>query len=252
MIERLERSVAEGEIVRQEALATLAHEIKTPLTSIRGYARLMVEGSAGPITTEQADYLSVIQQSVQRMVELSDEVLAVEGSPSSGGANVPNQSFPLTELLDELERTARLICPPSLEFEVSKDPRCSQVSLRLNRVQVAQALLNLLTNAFKYTEQGKVSLKVELESLESDSSRLKIRVRDTGVGIPRAEQSRVFERFYRAEQARVSGVPGRGIGLSVTRRWVESNQGWISLWSEPGVGSEFMVELPCEIPSGIS
>jgi two-component system OmpR family sensor kinase len=227
---------------RSELSATLSHELRTPLTSIRGYAQLLREGDAGPITSDQHAFLDQVIQSSDRMRKLIDDVLEMErrGSEQAWvetGAGVRIELHPLLRdclrAVDPLARERGIVL--SLEGGVG-------ISIFGHPERLRQIFLNLLSNAVKYNrERGRVAVKI---SSVADAGKVRVEVRDEGAGLSAEECKKLFQKFYRTESAGRSRTHGTGLGLYLTRRWVEALGGQISVESDLGRGSVFAVVLP--------
>jgi signal transduction histidine kinase len=233
----------ELELARQKTsfLAGVSHELKTPLTSIRMYAEMLQEGRQ-PDPQRRQQYLQIMVDEAQRLTRLVNNVLDY-AQLEQGKRRYelsPQDPVELCRSLLEAER-------PRLEkagFIVSFDPGglASAPGLKLlaDPEAIRQALLNLLSNAEKYSGEVK---DIRLE-LERRSGRILVRVLDRGRGIPGAQARHLFQEFYRAEEALTSRIQGTGLGLAIARRIARDHGGDIRFLPRPGGGSVFQVELP--------
>ncbi|NCO32362.1 MAG: hypothetical protein AUJ92_15745 [Armatimonadetes bacterium CG2_30_59_28] len=240
---RLVEALKEEDRRKSRFISDMAHELKTPVTSIRMFAQILLDGVADEQKRRQ--FLRVLVAESDRYVSLVDDFLYITRSESQ---RLPHrrQSVELEPLLRE---TLDL-------FQIQADEK--NISLRLNvprgngnlkqlesvpadRDRLKQVMINLVNNAIKYTGNGgEVTIEV---SLDDDS--VITRVRDSGIGIPQEEIDRVFDKYYRSQRARsMVGAGGAGIGLTIAKDIVESHGGTISLDSIPGAGSTFAVSLP--------
>jgi signal transduction histidine kinase len=241
MAESLESAFSaarEAEAARDEFFALVSHELRTPLTSIVGYVELMnedLEGAAPLTPEERMRFLEIINRNSRRLLRLVGDLLFV--------ARLEAGRLDLERVELDLARPVR----DSLEAAEARAAR-ARVTLRGEAVdgirvrgdegRIGQAVDNLISNAIKFTpEGGSVTVRSAARNGEAV-----IEVADTGVGIPAAEQDRLFERFFRASTG--SKVEGVGLGLAITLAIVEGHGGSIELESEPGQGSTFRLHLP--------
>ena len=237
--ERRARAAAEeASRAKSDFLATMSHELRTPLNAILGYSSLLTEGIPEPATPAQRAQLARIGVSAQHLLVLIDEVLTLSRL-ESGHENVRPSWCSLRVLAEE---TAVMIEPMArqkgLRFEWSTPAEALTVETDAPRVR--QALINLLTNAVKFTEDGSVTLTVR----EEGDDAFAFVIEDTGIGIASEHLERVFESFWQVEQSTTRRVGGAGLGLAVTRRLARLLGGEVSVASTPGEGSTFVLRLP--------
>lgn len=227
----------------REFVANMAHDLRTPLTSIRGYLELLLDGDLGPLPLEQRQALAVIEQHARNLEQLVNDYLDLSRL-EAGVLPLRKEPFDLRVAVDEallaVQRSfdAKEI---SLGVHLPSDP----VMVEGDQQRIVQVLQNLLNNAEKYTPPGG-SVMV---TVTDGPQWAQVDVTDTGVGIPEEEQSRVFSRFYRGSAAAKSGIPGTGLGLPIAKSLVELHGGKLWLKSAPGQGSTFSFQLP-KTPSG--
>jgi signal transduction histidine kinase len=243
--DRLLESAAQGRTeaenqsrVKSDFLGMLSHELRTPLNAIGGYVQLIEEGIRGPITPEQRGDLARVRRAQRYLLTVIDNVL---GFLKFGSGRVRYDIN--VELLDEVVSAVEEIMHPLFDERSLHYLRRSPVegvALRADRAKLQQILVNLVSNAIKFTDKGgTVSIEAEL----TDHT-VRIHVRDTGCGIPPDALNSVFEPFVQLERVRARRVDGTGLGLTISREFAKGMGG--SLWaeSEPGIGSVFTVELP--------
>ena len=224
----------EAERMRSALIATVSHELRSPLTAIKGYGESLL--NAGPWDEEmEREFLQVIVESADRLAELVDNLLdaARLESGTLALAREPVQLGPLARRLIESRRPLA----PQHQIELIVDEPLPPVYGDPRRL--AQVLANLLDNAVKYTPQGG-PIEVRLRG----GDRLTLSVTDRGIGIPPDDLPHLFERFYRAENAATGGMRGTGLGLFICRSLVEAHGGALRVSSTLGAGSVFTVELP--------
>lgn len=231
---------------KTEFVSIVSHELKVPMTSIQGYARLITLGSAGPVTPQQMEFTNVILRNVDRMSSLVNDLLDLSRI-ESGRIQITPRPVDLSKLVqdaaralqDQLEQRAH-----TLEIAIPAD----LPNVEADPVRIVQVWVNLLSNAFKYTPRGG-RIKVwarehsSRESKDNDDRWILCAVQDNGVGIEAKDQERIFEQFYRVNHPETKAEQGTGLGLSITRSIVELHGGHIWVESMPGRGSTFYFTL---------
>jgi len=232
-----------AERAKDEFIALASHELRTPLTSIVGYLEILDEEDVGPLVSEQRRVVSVIERNAKRLMRLVDDLLVVARS-DVGRLGIVLEDLNLVELTRECVQGAR---PASEERKLVLGARVDADSLpvRADRARLAQVIDNLVANALKFTPPGG-EVQVAVSARGEDAV---VEVSDTGIGIPRAEQTRLFERFYRTSQAIAAAAPGSGLGLAISKMIVEAHGGRIEVDSEEGAGATFRVFVPLASPA---
>ena len=223
---------ASAERSRQEFTANVSHELKTPLQSIIGSAELIENGLMKAEDTPR--FARNIRKESDRLVHLIDDIIRL--SQLDENAAMPMEEVDLSDLTDEVFRTVRDAAELGSVTLLSSG---SAVMTGVRRL-LFEMLYNLCDNAVKYSRPGG---RVEVR-LEQDERGVKITVSDTGIGIPEAEQSRVFERFYRVDKSHSKKSGGTGLGLSIVKHVVQYHHGKISLQSREGSGTTITAEFP--------
>ena len=235
----------EAELDRMKTifLGAVSHELRTPMTAIKGYVELLSELEAESLSESGRKYLSIVGDNIKRLLSLANDLIDMsrievgelalycewtELEPIVNGA--------VDTVRQEFERRGL-----SLEVQIEPDLPL----LYLDRHRITQVLLNLLTNAYKYTVEGGATVKVH----RADHT-VQIEVGDTGVGMTEEEQSHLFERFFRSNHEVVRRAGGSGLGLTIAKGMVELHGGTISFESEYNVGTVFVVSLP--VTEGVS
>jgi PAS domain S-box-containing protein len=235
------RRAAEAEATsraKSEFLATLSHELRTPLNAIGGYAELLSLEMKGPINPGQADYLDRIRRSQHHLLALINDLLNY--SRIEAGA-VDYDSEPV-DIDDVLETVTTIVEPQAASkgLTLELEERGAPVTAMADRLKTEQIMVNLLSNATKFTPAGG-TITVSCRMTET---RAVIRVRDTGIGIPEERLQDVFEPFVQLERTLVTAHEGTGLGLAISRDLARAMGGDLTAVSEPGKGSTFTLELP--------
>jgi signal transduction histidine kinase len=224
---------------KDRALATLAHDIRSPLGAIDGYCWNMEDGLYGPITDEQRRALARVRMSGRHLLSLLDNVMDMARLDAG---SVPLSVEPL-RLADVSREAVDIVMPAAIaKLQRLEQSGAPDVVVLGDRARIRQVLVNLLGNAVKFTPQGGGISVVTAERPADGASWGEVRVTDTGPGIPVAERSSVFEPYYRGEGA--AKAPGIGLGLAISRALVAHMGGELTLESEVGVGSSFAIRLP--------
>jgi signal transduction histidine kinase len=233
-----EEQARERDRAKDAFVAMASHELRSPLSSIKGYLELLEDVDAGQLTAEQRTFLEVASRNTDRLLGLVNDILdlsriesgriELDRAPLDVGTAVDQAADLLLPQLDAKRQTLVLRIEPDLPPALADGPR------------VAQVLTNLLSNAHKYTpEGGKITVRAR-----HDHDRILVEVQDTGVGMSPEEQEQLFTRFFRARHPATREEQGTGLGLVITRQVVELHGGTIGVRSVPGAGSTFSFTLP--------
>jgi PAS domain S-box-containing protein len=240
--------------IKSAFLATMSHELRTPLNSIIGFTGIILQGLAGPLNPEQSKQLGMVRGSARHLLELINDVLDIS-KIEAGQLEVKPERFNLTE---SIERAISLVKPMAdkkglvLESNIPHDLG----EMVNDRRRLEQVLINLLNNAIKFTEQGHVSLAVELihDFSFPDTSRPQtvvcFRIKDTGIGIKPHDIQLLFQAFHQIDTGLSRQHEGTGLGLAICRKLSALMGGDISVRSEWLRGSEFTLILPMDISGG--
>lgn len=223
------------EQMRSDFVANVSHELKTPITAIQGFSETLLDGESDSDT--QREFLTVIHDEAIRMKNLVADLLTLTRL-ESGDSRTDFGEVKLEEIVAE---SLQIVAPMATQAKIELENGVTD-ELRVWGLaeQLKQVLLNLITNAIHYTPEGGV---VTVFS-ESYVDRVKIHVSDTGLGISKEHQERVFERFYRVDRDRSRATGGTGLGLAIVKHIVQSHGGAIGVDSEPGLGSDFWFTVP--------
>ncbi len=231
-------ALEEADRLKTAFVSNMSYELRTPLTSIAGFAEMLAGGYAGRLEPTAADYVAAILDSVARLGALIDNVLDLTQS-DSGSLLLAEEEVDLEELCRQAAEEAGLRAEAkAIEFVVDIDPATGAVTG--DRSRLRQAVDNILRNAFAYTSEGG---RVLLHAA-GDEAEAVVTVSDNGSGIAPAEQARVFDRFHRSMVAGGARDETLGLGLPLARQFVEAHGGSIDLYSEPGAGTTVTIRLP--------
>jgi PAS domain S-box-containing protein len=226
---------------KSQFLANMSHELRTPLNAIIGYSEMLQEEVADLGQTELVPDLGKIHTAGRHLLALINDVLDLS-KIEAGKMELYLEEFDVQAMVEDVATTVRpLIGKNGNRLEVHCPPAVGE--MRGDLTKIRQMLLNLLSNASKFTSDGKIDLDVARERDGGDEA-LVFRVRDTGIGMTPEQQQKVFEAFAQAEASTARKFGGTGLGLAISKRFCEMMGGGIELESEPGKGSTFTIRLP--------
>jgi len=223
-------------------LANMSHELRTPLNSILGFTDVMLEGIDGELTENMNNDLGLIRKNGQHLLHLINDVLDM-AKISAGKMNISLERFKVHDLLEEVfQISSSLAAEKKLSLMIEADSD-RETEITADRTRIRQVMLNLVSNAVKFTDTGGVSIRTEQKD-----GKVRIRVSDTGLGIPKEKLDLVFQEFTQVDTSATRKVGGTGLGLPISLSLVQMHGG--RLWAEssgiPGEGTTFFVELPVE------
>src|SRR5205807_7131897 len=221
---------------QQRFIADASHELRTPLAVLRGETEVALEQNRG--AEDYRESLALIKDEAERLSRIVENLFILARQPVDQHS-IMKAPLRLNEVVSECVRSAQVLAAQR-DFRLHLDGTRSEVNLNGDDELLKRMLLNLLDNAVKYTAPGgEVSV-----ALSSQNGNARIIVTDSGIGIPAADQPRIFDRFYRVDKARSRALGGAGLGLSIAKWIVEAHGGTIAVQSIPTQGSEFIVDLP--------
>lgn len=236
-VRRLER-------IRSEFVANVSHELKTPVAAVKGFAETLMAGALEDKEMARS-FLQIIYDESDRLNRLIGDILELSKIESK---RIPLQFSPV-DVESIVENSIQMMKAEAEKKHITLESCVeNELYIEADEDRLRQILINLLSNGISYTpEGGRVSIGVEfVPSLDDnpDNERMRIRISDTGIGIPEKDLPRIFERFYRVDKARSRSSGGTGLGLSIVKHLTELHHGTISVESEAGKGTTFNIELP--------
>jgi|GEM_PF-685063 len=240
-LEEARKEALQSVEAKDQFLANMSHELRTPLNAIKGFGKILLQT---PLNEEQQKYTSIISTASDNLLHIVNDILDFS-KIEAGNMVMKKKAFNLLQLINEVEL---LFAPLAREKELKLDFSCENAipgSVKGDPERLKQILVNLVSNAIKFTNQGRVSL--EVNGKESDDKiNTQFIIADTGVGIPDEKLGIIFERFEQLENTVTRQQGGTGLGLAITKKLVEAMGGKISVKSELNRGSVFTVELEFE------
>ena len=226
------------ENMRKEFVSNVSHEIKTPLTAIKGFVETLSQG-AMENPDEAKRFLNIIEKHVNRLVSIIEDLMhlsVIEQRDKSEGIKLEKGH------IRSVIKTAIQVCQAKAESKKIKvNLICHEdISTKIDTQLLEQAAVNLLDNAIKYSEKGGL---VQIEVITTDTE-VCISFKDHGIGIPKEHLPRLFERFYRVDKARSRKLGGTGLGLAIVKHIIQTHGGYVTVESNPGEGSNFIIHLP--------
>jgi PAS domain S-box-containing protein len=242
LLRRQQIGLEQASALKSQFLANMSHEFRTPLNAILGYTHMLLNGVSGAVSDTQRRSLSRIDSNSRHLLALINDILDITRI-EAGRMPLTVSTFRLPELVDEVMSELEPIIKRS-SLAVNARMSGKLPALRSDRQKVKQIVLNLLSNALKFTPGGTVTITA---GYDAKNRLVRIAVRDTGVGIAEEDQLKVFEDFRQLDSSPARGYGGTGLGLSICRRLAQMLDGSISLVSELGKGSTFSLDLPVRL-----
>jgi two-component system, OmpR family, phosphate regulon sensor histidine kinase PhoR len=236
-VNRMASELDQMESLRQEFISNVSHEIQSPLTSIRGFARALENDDL--TIADRHHYLNIIEMESTRLSRVTSNLLKLASLESSQMRFEP-RSYRLDEQVRSLILTSE---PQWQEKQLDMEVDLPEVEITADEDLLSQVWLNLIHNSIKFTPAGG-QIRI---SLKPDGNKVEFEITDSGIGIAPDDQARVFERFFKADPSRTSATGGSGLGLAVAKKIVEMHSGQITVESTLGQGAAFRVVLTCKL-----
>lgn len=242
---RLFQQVQRANQAKTEFVSFVSHELKQPMTSMKGYTDLLSKGLAGPLSEQQQQFINIIRANIQHMDRLVQDLLDISRI-ESGRLQLNLQSLKPEALVQEaLQSFEQMLQERQQTLTVTAQPDLPNI--RGDHGRLRQVLINLLSNAIKYTPEGG-QIQVRTDRCEMNGKTyICWQVQDSGIGMTPEEQEKLFTKYFRSSHPLVRSVRGTGLGLAITRSIVELHGGHITVTSETEKGSTFTVFLPAEV-----
>ena len=245
---RLYAAIKRANEAKSEFVSLVSHELKVPMTAIKGYARLLATGRAGQINDNQQEFLSVIENNVERMQTLVNDLLD-HSRLEAGRMQLEFEATPLASVVSDVVQVVQREVE-SRNQQLTVDIPADLPPVRADRARLTQVLTNLVSNAYKYTPSGgSIQVRAELWQEKGEAQKepmVRCAVSDTGIGIAPEDQERIFTAFFRSQNGLSRETEGTGLGLSIARRIVELHGGRIWVESAVGEGSTFYFTVPVQ------
>lgn len=234
-INKLSNKLSNQEELRKRLTTDIAHELRTPITSVQGHLDAIIDGIWEPST----ERLISIREEVTRLSEVIGELRKLAQFDSEKN-KLNKTKVSLNELIKNIVYNFE---SKALEKNIAIKNNCDDINIYVDKNQFSQVIINLLSNAIKYTNQGGIIDIIAYENIEY----VNISIRDNGMGIPDEDVEYIFERFYRVDKSRNKSTGGIGIGLSIVKSIIELHDGEIFVKSKQNKGTEFLIKLPKQL-----
>ncbi len=228
---------------KDEFISMASHQLRTPLTTIKGYVSMILEGDTGPITDEQKEFLNYAFAGSERMVSLISDLLNVSRLAAGRFIIERTPTDIVAVVADEVRQLQSHAAAKNLQL-VFTPPATPLATISIDENKTRQVMMNFIDNAIYYTKEGKVSVAVG-----ESKDMVRFTVTDTGIGVPKDSQNKLFTKFYRAGNAQTVRPDGTGLGLYLAKRVIEDQGGTIVFESHEGKGSTFGFEIPLHVPA---
>lgn len=225
----------ESEKLKQEFFSNVSHELKTPITSIQGYAELLYNDFATSKEQEK-EFLKIIQKESSNITNLINNILTISKLENKE-IEINKSDINIKTIVDEIINSTKPMC---IEQNINIINKCENIIMLADYKKIHQLFNNLIVNAIKYNKNNGY---VEINCFE-DEKNINIIIKDSGIGIPLVDRNRIFERFYRVEKGRSKALGGTGLGLSIVKHIIKYYNGKIKVKSTEGFGSEFIIKIP--------
>jgi signal transduction histidine kinase len=251
---QLFEQVRQANQAKSEFMSTASHELKIPMTSIKGFAKLLQMGAGGSLTDQQKEFLGIISNNVDRMDRLVSDLLDVSRI-EAGRIRLEIQDVQISDVIHDVVESVQTQIQKK-ELRLTLDIAENLPQIRADYGRMVQIVTNLVSNAYKYTPQGgdiAVIAKPHYHNGKDGLEGIVVTVKDTGYGISEEDKNKIFTNFFRSGDQSIRDEPGTGLGLSITKRMVETHGGELTFESELGKGSAFTFTAPLisKIPSGV-
>jgi len=228
--------------LKSQFLANMSHELRTPLNSIIGFSRVIMKGIDGPVTEQQSQDLSAIYNAGQHLLNMINDILDIS-KIDAGKMELAFEDLELPQIVESVLSTTRGLVKDK-PVELCTDIQDGIPIIHADPTRIRQVLLNLLSNAAKFTDEGSITVAASEQVGSRGRPEVKIAVKDTGVGIAIEDQQDLFEPFTQVDGSATRSTGGTGLGLSITRLLVDLHDGEIGVESTPGEGSTFYFTIP--------
>jgi signal transduction histidine kinase/putative methionine-R-sulfoxide reductase with GAF domain len=238
--------------LKTQFLANMSHELRTPLNSIIGFSRVILKGIDGPLTEEQRTDLTAIHTSGRLLLDLINDILDLSRI-EAGKMDLMLEPTSLPDLFEGVMMTAKGLAKEKA-IDLIKDLPADLPQVKADSMRLRQVVLNLISNAVKFTEKGSVTLRARPHTAEDGSAWVQISVIDTGIGLTQADMRKLFERFSQVDDSTTRKQGGSGLGLHISRQLIDMHNGriWVESAGVPGQGSTFHVMVPAVLETQLS
>jgi len=252
-LEEVNKDLQELDRFKNRILSNVSHELRTPITSIKTYVELFLSDKIGPLETLQKEKLRIVQRNINHLLNLINDLLTLARLQDQKNHLKHMEILYIQELVDAVvSDTVEMARGKGLQL--ARQGIQSPLMIRANRQKLQQVLHNLVSNAIKFTDAGAITLDIRLargrtrsageEAQGPETDLVEISVSDTGIGIPKKDQEKIFQRFYQVDSSSTRKYVGTGLGLAIVKEILEAHDSEIHVESRLGAGSRFWFSLP--------
>lgn len=242
MAQKAVEEMRELDTIKSQFLANMSHELRTPLNSIIGFSRVILKGIDGPITEPQQQDLSAIYSSGQHLLGLINNILDLS-KIEAGKMELTIEELNIADAISNVISTSAGLVKDK-PIKLVQEIETGLPTVRADPMRLRQIMLNLISNAAKFTEEGSITISANLHRASTGASEVLVSVTDTGPGIAPEDQKKLFQAFSQVDSSATRKTGGTGLGLSICKRMVEMHGGKIGVHSAPGKGSTFYFTVP--------
>jgi signal transduction histidine kinase len=224
--------------LKQEFLANMSHELRTPLNSIIGYSEVLLDGVDGDLTEDAVEDVEAIYGSGKHLLNIINEILDL-AKIDAGQMRLSTQEKDITEILKHIVTSSQVLVKDK-DVEIRLEEVTPIATVQIDPIRINQIMLNLVGNAIKFTEEGSITVRYGM----TDDNLVRVEVEDTGTGMSADQLELIFERFRQVDGSSTRRAGGTGLGLTITKQFVEMHGGEIGVNSEVGYGTNFWFVLP--------
>jgi len=234
----LYKKVKEVDEMKDEFISMASHELRTPVTGIKGYSSMILDGSFGAVSEQVKNSAMIINASANRLSILVDDLLNVSRI-EQGRMQIVLKPLNIYQVVNEVVQELKVQADQKGLELIYAPTKIDLPMIAVDSDRLKQVLINLVGNSIKYTEAGKVEVMIDIID-----KKLAIKIKDTGLGMSAEARNRLFQKFYRIQTVKTKNITGTGLGLWITKQLVELMKGSIEVESMEGVGSQFTVKFP--------
>ncbi len=238
-LEKKNEQLRELDRAKDEFISMASHQLRTPLTAIKGYLSMLLEGDAGEIKVSQYDFVNEAFQGANRMVGLINDLLNVSRMETGRFFLEPSEIDMAKIVEEEVKQLSKQVKEKGLKMDI--DVKGKIPKIWADETKIRQVIMNFADNAVYYTTKGEIQI-----TLEADKKYVTYKVKDTGIGVPKSQQKNLFTKFYRADNARHVRPDGTGLGIYLAKKVIDDHGGEIIFKSEEGKGSVFGFKIPIQ------
>jgi signal transduction histidine kinase len=236
----LYKKIKEVDRMKDDFISIASHELRTPVTGIRGYVSMMLEGSLGEITDKMKDSLKIVISATERLSVLVDDLLNV-GRIEQGKIKINAKPTDINPIIKEIAAELKVQADEKGVALIYQPYKNIFPPVSLDTERIKQVMINLIGNAIKYTDRGSVEIITEEKN---KGEILEIKIKDSGIGISTKQRERLFEKFYRVQNEKTKNITGTGLGLWITKQLVDLMKGSITVDSIENVGTQVTLQFP--------